>query len=552
MKTCLKCGTQNTQNREFCITCGEMLGGGANASQLQKPEKPMAVEELERPRRIWPTFFWLLPILLVYGVCNLFVILYNSSRNDIWRVIYNLCASMVYPITIVIFVLSFAIMFLICVVGRIRYESRKKELIAEEQRYFELLKQYEAAKQEEEEAKAKEAAENSAAQEDISEPVASFGSATESVEDEEEEEEDETAPVVLPSYADLLAVDTAFARGLALEYNQEITLDDLIADFCAYASERGVQISRRTAGMLFGVMGASRLVWIIDKRRDLTQALLESLASYFGTELHLHTAGTRWSSQAGLMVGRDPVTKEKKASGFLTDLYAAHYRENSICISAVDNVDPQLISPYFGSLVEYAHHPERQTNVFVPQILSGRQPRHIQKSTMELPNNLWILLRVADEKTLSKLPEDSMVVDLSDLKDAEKKEVEANNERAVLSYGRFKELMESAKMESYISEEYWKKIDALEEYMGRKLKYILSNRTIQQIEAYAAVCLKETVGVYEVLDAVVAYKMLPELADCEKELLTDESDGLVAALDRIFGLDNMPASLRTVKQMGLV
>ena len=250
---------------------------------------------------------------------------------------------------------------------------------------------------------------------------------------------------------------------------------------------------------------------------------------------------------------RSPVRRILK-SAFFADLYTAAYQDNGLCIAALDGVDPKTADAYFATFFDYSNHPNRQVTIPVPRHLHGEHPRRLSGNYYELPNNLWFFLR-RDSKEVSALPEGSMPLDLGDLAELDHKHPRDEEiEPVVLSLSSFLDLLEDAKAERYLAEEYWKKLDALEEYMARLLpSYQLSNRVARQIEAYAALYLPTgATAATEILDLVVAYKMLPALAECQREPLADQVNGLSVTLDRIFGLDNMPHCLRVLRQMHLV
>ena len=55
----------------------------------------------------------------------------------------------------------------------------------------------------------------------------------------------------------------------------------------------------------------------------------------------------------------------------------------------------------------------------------------------------------------------------------------------------------------------------------------------------------------EALDAVMAAKMLPMLAACPVEEISGEEGGIIALLDRTFGVDNIPCSYDCIRKLGV-
>ena len=149
------------------------------------------------------------------------------------------------------------------------------------------------------------------------------------------------------------------------------------------------------------------------------------------------------------------------------------------------------------------------------------------------------------------MPDSAVAVDFGTLSAKEAVE-NAENTHMFVSQDAFLELIRKVKDESFISEEYWKKLDATEEYIAKNVQgFRIDNKRVRGIERYAAVCLSMQGTLYEVLDGVVAGMLIPMLASCEREALSGNEDGISVFVDRVFGMDNMPFTHEIIRKFGV-
>ena len=170
---------------------------------------------------------------------------------------------------------------------------------------------------------------------------------------------------------------------------------------------------------------------------------------------------------------------------------------------------------------------------------------------MKLPHNVWYAIIPMPGANLFDRPEDAIPVDFSSVTELSDDAERAYSAPMVLTVKRLAELATRAKITHYIPEEYWKKIDQVEEYIAKRVSgYFLDNRSVRRIESYAAVYLAAGGKLSDALDCVVAGKLLHRLSGCPKEEISGEEHGAAALLDKVFGLDNMPKSIECARRLG--
>ena len=220
-----------------------------------------------------------------------------------------------------------------------------------------------------------------------------------------------------------------------------------------------------------------------------------------------------------------------------------------MCFAALDGVDSTTLSSYFGEYMQGIDIPDRERFATVVPA-TGKSPEFVNLNKMKLAPNVWYFIIPSDETVYSEIPEVAMPLAFFGITIVEP-EITTFESRLTLSAPFMMGLARASKENNFIPEEYWKKIDSVEEYIAKRISFSLDNKTVRRMESYAAVCLAAGASIYEAVDGVLAAKVLVALAHCEKDSINGEEDSISALIDRVFGLDNMPLSLELLRRLGV-
>ena len=123
--------------------------------------------------------------------------------------------------------------------------------------------------------------------------------------------------------------------------------------------------------------------------------------------------------------------------------------------------------------------------------------------------------------------------------------------RRVLTFKQLLQMAPKTEEDYYISEEYWKKLDELEEYLAPLTGFRLDNKTTRMIEQYAGVFIAAGGDELSAIDSVLAARILPS----QKEALAASADerqvSLSNRLDALFGIDNLPACAELIGKLDM-
>ena len=352
-------------------------------------------------------------------------------------------------------------------------------------------------------------------------------------------------------FAKLSSIDSTSAFVAPVDFTECFTFAELVSDFVAFLSENGVEMPVTTARRLFSAMAASRCIWISGKNRELILTAVRLLGKYFGSEIAVESICNMQYSTSDLSLKYAGAGLFRESS-FIADVYKANYHQSNIAFAALagdfKNIGKESFAPYLKSADVKGR--ARTATIKSPMSVYKDPLRFAVGNQLMLPSNLWYLI-ITDDATCEGMPDSAVAVDFGTLSAKEAVE-NAENTHMLVSQDAFLELIRKAKDESFISEEYWKKLDATEEYIAKNVQgFRIDNKRVRGIERYAAVCLSMQGTLYEVLDGVVAGMFIPMLASCEREALSGNEDGISVFVDRVFGMDNMPFTHEIIRKFGV-
>ena len=512
MKKCTVCDFENEDVAEVCLNCGQPFEEQEN-TELEYLKK-------KAQKSMFPLLFWLLPTLLtaVYGIMVKIGVMpiwikISGYRIDLNPLFWDI------PMTIVGIVgfVVFPIIYLVFVIDRI--DTRR-----EVERFAEFENEHSSE-------------EHTTYAEGVYEEYT------------EEEKRENTEASTYFQFGRIKAIDRE--TYLDSRYTDGVSLSDMASSIDGEMKANGVDLPEGCLRGILSAMAASRLLWVTGQNKALIHRAVEVLSKYFGTSLIVDNA--EGVTSAEMLAVRGNIGEARAESEFFINTYSGHCSSRGVFFAAIDNVNKAFLDTCFKEYLCSATSSGRQYYASVPYISDRNAPNHIEAGRFEIPNNVWYILIAAEGVSAFDRPEDAIPVDMSGIKECDKKFSQTVSERKPVSKAGIENEARKARQTHFISEEYWKKIDMLEDYIAKRVPgYSLDNKSIRKIESFVGVYMYFGGTMYEAIDYFVSAKMLPSLKNCEKSEISGEENGLASALDRIFGLDNMPYSLECARKLGAV
>ena len=178
---------------------------------------------------------------------------------------------------------------------------------------------------------------------------------------------------------------------------------------------------------------------------------------------------------------------------------------------------------------------------------------------IELPDNLWTVCFIGEEQYKDALSKYDLrysdYIKISPLfsegasSSNDEGGEEVYDDNGFLSYEGIVKEVEEAEDENYISEECWNKIDKLISALKLPPEYAFDNRFIRQMEIFSSVQKLTGKTDEEILDMLIAFKVLPYLASCG---WNSEGVDWLDVFDKIIGADNLALSQKAITELGFV
>jgi hypothetical protein len=119
------------------------------------------------------------------------------------------------------------------------------------------------------------------------------------------------------------------------------------------------------------------------------------------------------------------------------------------------------------------------------------------------------------------------------------------------SYTMINQSLEEAQETCYLTEDYWRKLDKLEEYLEKNTDLRFDNKYIRQIEKSITAFIACGMDRRQALDAVLSEKIIPIAATEREKILAVEEKDFETLLDELFGFENIPITKKVVDEYGL-
>ena len=335
------------------------------------------------------------------------------------------------------------------------------------------------------------------------------------------------------------------ARRASKDY-APVQLKDVADNMRLYAASKGVQMPVKTARAILSAVASGRLLVTDDSRGDRSKAVIGSVAHYFGGTVHAHSVGLGCyaAEQLTTAVNADNRVSE---TGFLLDIYGACLDSESVRFAYLEELDPSAVSAFFSDYREALESESNEKYVPVDKLRRGNGLEYMRDGSVLFPRNLTLVIAPPFGADITKMSEEAIFLDLSDVLPC-KAEVYggAVGENA---YPQIRKALDRARESFYLSEEVWKKIDALEAYLSALTGYRMSNRKTRLLERYSSAYLAMGGSEAEAIDSMLSSCVFRELYPKRGRFnVKSEEEDLVEFLEREFGAETVPCSIEIVRR----
>lgn len=245
----------------------------------------------------------------------------------------------------------------------------------------------------------------------------------------------------------------------------------------------------------------------------------------------------------------EQVAREKKY-GIAGALFASNYLFNTFGMAFIDGAELDGISEFDEELITALT--ENEEEIYVGKNEYIPEDEVFSYGVMKIPANFRLVMFISEEKNIKLQPN---WIKYSTVVDVElKQNPDAKNElhlNSGTSYTMINQSLEEAHETCYLTEDYWRKIDRLEEYLAEHTAIRFDNRFIRQVEDNIASFMCCGMTKLQALDAILAEKIIPLIATEREKILDAHEADFAFKLDELFGFENIPFSKQALSVYGL-
>ena len=358
----------------------------------------------------------------------------------------------------------------------------------------------------------------------------------ESLFDGEETEEETAEPeeeVIAPS-------ECALVRRSPFD-TLEAGVGTLGIGLCKYVAERKIKVDTEELTELFAAVAASRVIAVRSGDAASVVRTVESFGECFDAAVTSVAAQEEDTSVISVLrkTGGEPCIMDA------LDSAAAQTDKMHIVVLFGSKTDDLRV--YLGDIMSYTGNSSVGHVVHVGEA---------ELDTVTLPANMWFVTVIPDDRATET--GSACVIrlhaDASEALDIETAMAQDYENDAIGAYTltchTLSDMIERAREVSYLSEKYWRKIDKLEEHIGARIPFALSNKTVNAMEKFIAVCVGCGIEQTVTMDCVLAALVLDTLSETDADKLGGD-ETLTEFMDSVFGADKDDRSREAVKLKGI-
>ena len=342
-------------------------------------------------------------------------------------------------------------------------------------------------------------------------------------------------------FARLNLVDRKFAKYKVQNYNNDFTLEELCVAFRNFAASRlHLYYTLSMIRIFIAGLSSTKLVILQGISGTGKTSLAYAWGKFLKHDSCVVSVQPSWRDRTELFGYFNEFTKKFNETQLLECLYTASYTDDVYTV-ILDEMNLARVEYYFAEMLSILEMPNRDE--WVIEVVASpwdTDPKHVFNGKIRIPANTWYIGTINnDDSTFmvtDKVYDRAMPIDIND-----KGQVfEAEDTPPMdINFSYLDKLFTQAREEHAVSEESWKKINEMDDFVIKHFRVAFGNRIVSHlgkfVSAYVACGGDEIDGI----DYFIAKKILRKFEQLNIAYIKDEIDGFVAFLDKTFGKGKM-------------
>ena len=349
-------------------------------------------------------------------------------------------------------------------------------------------------------------------------------------------------------FSRLNELDTAEKKHISFDDN--ISLSELCDKFRDFASSQmGLYYEPETVRAFVASLAVSRLVIMQGISGTGKTSLPFAFGKFLKHDATIVPVQPSWKDRTDMLGYYNEFTGKFTETDLLYDLYGAN-TDDRIYITVLDEMNISRVEYYFAEFLSVLELPELASRKI--EVVSDARvgdPKLLEKGKLTVPDNVFFVGTANnDDSTLSisdKVYDRAMVIELV----SRAKPFSApHTEPVSISYTYLQKLCDQAVSDYETDESIRQKLEQTDAYLSDHLQITFGNRVMRQINKFLPVYRACGGTEYQAIDLILSKKVLRKLETQNPVYVGSEAEGLISAIERIFGVGKMPDSVSYLKK----
>lgn len=352
-------------------------------------------------------------------------------------------------------------------------------------------------------------------------------------------------------FSKLMEVDSFYSNFLPPEYDEQITLKELVDRYRNFACSRmHLFYDQRTIRLFFAGMASTKLIILQGISGTGKTSLPYSFGKFLQADTTIASVQPSWRDRTELFGYFNEFTKNFNETEVLKRIYSSGYNDD-VNLILLDELNIARIEYYFAemlSILEMPNADEWELDI-VPNEWST-DPVKLRHGKIRIPQNIWYIGTANnDDSTFAisdKVYDRAQPINL----DAKGISFDAPDTPPIhLSFSHLNAMFEEAFKLYPISQENLKKIQQLDLWVIEKLRVAFGNRILKQMGLFVPVYVACGGEELDGIDYVLATKIFRKFESLNLAMLREELKELCAYLQKLFGKNKMNESITYLERL---
>ena len=321
--------------------------------------------------------------------------------------------------------------------------------------------------------------------------------------------------------------------------DRDFTFEAAAAELEQFALERGCKMDRSNICSLLASMSSSRLVVVNGLASNEFEKLATIISEYFDSTPYIDKIDKTYTNGARTFYRTDS-SGNKVKTGVLRAIEDAAKDVAVVRVAAIAGAGYGVMETCFADIVKYAKNP------LADSVVSSIEEKY------RFSQNLWFMIALDGAKTLNDIPtEVAQVAAFTELKLTLTAPASSVGSVHKIKYYQMDYMCDRVARNSEVDESVWKKVDKLEDFVGKYAEYSIGNKQWLSMEKYVAVFTACAGDMTDAVDRAVAARLVPSIVSTAFTTEKGAQMELSEEMEKIFGENNVDLSRRIVRNAEL-